>query len=223
MSVCLWVYGNHNIPFEGKDIKEKEKVISQLNSLQLENSSFLLEMCKKWHSPLGLDYSEDWDRKQQQYLEESLKIKSWSIISEEDDWFPHSLLYTFVGPYGIEIEISKDFMFISPWVGRYHHWFEVEGDSIKWRDTWRFLISLLLKSIGGDKALYFPDNMSELSRYLPTEYECVRFDELIEIVTVEYGNTYTYFPDAVNAYMDKNRKFDPFIVDDFRDLYNLSL
>jgi hypothetical protein len=214
------VYGNHNIPFEGKEVKDKEMLISQLDSLQLENSSFLSEMCKKWHSPLG--YCESWDRREQEHLAESLKIQSWSVINEEDDWFPHSLLYTLIGPYGIEIEISKDFMFISPWVGRYHHWFDAEEDGIEWRDTWRFLISLLLKSIGGDRALYFPDNMLELSKYLPTEYKNVGFNELIQIIMKEYKHVYIYFPDAIKIYRD-GICYDPFVIDDFRDLQNLSL
>jgi hypothetical protein len=105
MSVVLWAYGNHSIVFNGKEIADKQDVLNRLNSLRFEESKFILEMCKRWHSPLG--YSEEWDLHQKEDLERDLQVRTWSLVFEDDDYLSHTNEYAFLGPYGLEIEITK--------------------------------------------------------------------------------------------------------------------
>jgi hypothetical protein len=60
-------------------------------------------------------------------------------------------------------------------------------EKIKWHDTWRLIIYRITHVLGGDLALYFPDNMSDLSSCLPTEYDMPEFDQLIRIISTEYS------------------------------------
>ena len=217
MSVALWVYGNHSIAFKGKEIADKKDVLNRLNSLKLEEYVFLLEMVKKWHSPLG--YDEKWDKKRTELLERDIQIHSWRILFEDDIIFPHTVEYEFVGPYGLYTEITKNYIFIRPWVGRYHHWYWTEKkEDIEWRDTWRFIIFQIINVLGGDSALYFPDNMSDLSAYLPTKYNLPKFNKLVQVILDEYKPCFTSFAEATKRYMANTLENDPFVIDKFDDL-----
>jgi hypothetical protein len=214
MSVVLCVYGNHSIVFNGKEIADKQDVLNRLNSLKFEESECILEMCKQWNSPLG--YSEEWDLRQKENLEHDLQIRTWRLAFEENDYMPHTNEYEFLGPYGLEIEITKYYIFISPWVGRYHFWYDTKD--VKWRDTWRLIIYRIIHVLGGDIALYFPDNMSDLSSYLPTEYYMPEFDQLIRIISKEYSPPFTSFAEASKKYIADELDKDPFVIDKFEDI-----
>jgi hypothetical protein len=216
MSVVLWIYGNHSIPFKQKEIKNKTQVLDLLNSLHVENSDFINEMCKKWHSPLG--YDKDWDIKREKQFEQYSKIKFWNY-DDEDDYYNHTKEYTLIGPFGLEIEITRYYLFISPWIGRYHFWYDViDKEKIEWRDTWREIIYKIINILGGNTALYFPDNMSDLSAYLPTEYNMPEFDRLVEIIRKEYRPVFTSFKKATDLYIKDKLENDPFVIDRFEDL-----
>jgi hypothetical protein len=217
MSVVLWVYGNHSIAFNGKGIADKQDVLNRLNSLKFEESEFILEMCKRWHSPLG--YSEEWDLRQKENLERDLQIRTWRLVFEENDYMSHTNEYEFLGPYGLEIEITKYYIFIYPWIGRYHYWYYVkEKETVKWRDAWRLIIYRIIHVLGGDRALYFPDNMSDLSSYLPTEYDMPEFDQLIRIISTEYSPSFTSLAEASQKYIADELDKDPFVIDKFEDI-----
>jgi hypothetical protein len=217
MSVVLWIYGNHSIAFNGKDMTNKQNVIDRLNSLKFEDSKFLMKMCKQRYSPL--EYSKEWDLQRQKQLEHDLQIRSWNLSYEEEDYFPHTNEYEFVGPYGLEIEITKYYIFISPWIGRYHYWYDVKDEeAVKWRDTWRSVICRIIRVLGGDSALYFPDNMSDLSSFLPAEYDMPDFNQLVQIISKEYASPFTSFAEAAKRYIDDTLDNDPFVIDKFEDI-----
>jgi hypothetical protein len=207
MSVVLCVYGNHSIAFDGKELADKQDVLNRLNSLKFEDSEFLLEMCKVWHS-----YKRE-------KLEQDLQINSWSISCEYDYNYPHTKEYIFIGPYGLEIVITQYYISISPWVGRYVYWYDVTGEeNIKWRDTWRLIIYKIIHVLGGDRALYFPDNLYELSGYVPTDYDMPEFNQMIQIISEEYSAPFTSFAEAAKWYVENELAKAPFIIDRFEDV-----
>jgi hypothetical protein len=215
MSVSLCIYGNHSIAFDGKEIADKQDVLNRLNSLKFEDSEFIMEMCKQWHAPSG--YSEESDLQGKEDLEQYLQIHSWGISFEIDWLHTDTIEYEFIGPYGLEVDITKYYVDIYIWVGRYYFWYDVTGkENIKWRNTWRLIIYQIIHVLGGDRALYLPDNFYDLSAYLPSYQDMPEFDQLIRIITKEYSAPFTSFAEAV-AWYKKNDK-PPFVIDKFEDV-----
>jgi hypothetical protein len=94
----------------------------------------------------------------------------------------------------------------------------MEKEKAKWCDTWRLIICRIIHVLGGDRALYFPDNMSDLSSYLPTEYNMPEFDQLIRIISKEYSSPFTSFAEASKKYIANELDKDPFVIDKFEDI-----
>jgi len=218
MNIELWVYGNHSIAFNGKEMSNKQEVLNRLNLLKLEDSEWLLEMCKQRHSPLG---EEKWDRFFKEKLDYRMQIRSWRMTIEDDKCISCSNLYVFDGPFGLYIEISKYFVFIHPWVPQHHLWYWTENkENIEWRDTWRYTIYQIISALGGDSAMYFPDSVSNLSKYLPSKYNMKNFNQLVQGIIEKYTPCFNSFSEAARKYMDKELDNDPFVVDKFEDIEN---
>jgi len=216
MNIGLWIYGNHSIAFNEKKMSSIQEVLNRLNLLKLENSEWLMEMCKQRHSPIG---DEKWDKRINEKLNYDMQIRSWRMTIEDNMFVPNSNLYTFDGPFGLYMEISKYYVFIHPWVPHYHLWYWTEKkENIEWRDTWRLIIYQIIDALGGDSALYFPDSLSELSNYLPIEYNMPKFNQLVQIVFEKYTPCFTSFSEATRCYMENALEHDPFVVDKFEDI-----
>lgn len=194
MGVDLTIIGKHSIPFKNKEIESRAQILDLLNSLELEKSEFLKEMCKLWNSgPKYSDYSkhgfskkyakelEEADEKRrkanEKELERCLKIHSWNFgdygryEDYDDDYCSDSKHYFLEGTYGLSIEINKHFFEISIWVGRYYHWFKTSDDyDVLWREKWRMIVYKITNILGGNYVMYLPDNAFELSAYVPTNY-----------------------------------------------------
>ena len=190
MGVDLTIIGKHSIPFKNKEIESRAQILDLLNSLELEKSEFLKEMCKLWNSgPKYCDYSkhgftkkyakelEEADEKRrkanEKELERCLKIHSWNFgdygryEDYDDDYCSDSKHYFLEGTYGLSIEINKHFFEISIWVGRYYHWFKTSDDyNVLWREKWRMIVYKITNILGGNYVMYYPD----LSIYLPSNY-----------------------------------------------------
>jgi hypothetical protein len=223
MSIDLSVYGNHSIVFNGREIADKQEVLDKLNSLKFEESDFLLKMCKRWHTPPFKD-NEEWILEEQKNLEQALQIRSWRISTEYDECYPYTNEYWFTGPFGFGIEITNHYIDIYPWVGRYRYWYNVtEEKDIQWRDTWRLIIYKIIHVLGGDCAIYLPDNNSDLACYLPCSYDMPEFNHLIRIISEEYSAPFTSFVEAAKLYIENKLDKDPFVIDKFEDVQSRQL
>jgi len=234
MAVDLWIMGNHSRPFNGRKIENKSKVIDLLNSLQLEKSEFLIDALKKWFTPnaeyykLCVDekYYEKLSKERNEKLEKYLKIQSWSVSEEEENNLD-SNQYFFEGPYGLDVEINKYFFWISIWIGRYRFWFNSsENYDVQWREKWRLIVYKITNILGGNYVMYFPDNMSGLDEYLPSnffpkekgeeyQHEVNDLEQLVEIISEKYSKPLTLLEADK---MFEKRKIDPFVIDRFEDL-----
>ena len=234
MGVDLWIIGNHSIPFKGRKIENKSKVIDLLNSLQLEKSEFLIETRKKWFTPdaeyytsfMGEKYYEKYAKEEKEQLEKYLQLQSWTVYEEEESELD-SNQYFFEGPYGLEVDINKYFSWISIWIGRYRHWFySSENYDIQWREKWRLIVYKITNILGGNYVMYFPDNMSDLDEYLPSnyfpketnsrpQYEVNTLEQLAEIISKKYSKPLS-LSEADEIF--EKRNIDPFVIDRFEDL-----
>ena len=232
MGVDLTIIGKHSIPFKGKEIKNKSKVIDLLNFLELEKSKFIREKCILWNS--AHLYLDDWGRtfrkRCNKELERSIRIRSWKFEDyEEDDWYSNSLRYHIEGPFGLNLEINKYFFELSIFVGRYYHWFNTGVDfDIRWREKWRMIVHDITTILGGDFVTYFPDNAVELSGYLPTEFfydsdemseknakKIKKLEHVLDIISEQYSKPQTL------TEADKNFTTiyeAPFVIDRFENL-----
>jgi hypothetical protein len=91
-------------------------------------------------------------------------------------------------------------------------------EKIKWCDIWRLIIYRIIHVLGGDRALYSPDNMSDLSSCLPTEYDMPEFDQLIRIISTEYSPPFTSFAETSQKYIADELDNDPFVIDKLEDI-----
>ena len=228
MGKDLVIIGKHSIPFKNKEIERKSNVIDLLNSLKLENSEFLLEMCKTWNSSFKNE-NEKIRKEEEQELERCLKIFSWKFTElEDDECCFDSKQYILEGPYGLDLELNKYFFVFHIWIGRYYQWFDKKDTyALLWREKWRLIISKITNILGGDYAMYFPDNMSDLSIYLPWDYyfpnemvehlktEIKDLDQVVEVISERYSKPITL---TEADKMFEERKKDPFVVDRFEDL-----
>ncbi len=91
MGVDLWIFGKHTMPFKKKKIEDKSKLLAVLNSLKLEESLFLKDVCLTWYcSPWRVGDS----------VEERLKIRSWDF-DKFYEGFKDPLNRVYLkGPYG---------------------------------------------------------------------------------------------------------------------------
>jgi hypothetical protein len=189
MGVDLTIIGKHSIPFKNKKIESMARILDLLNSLELEKSEFLKEMCKQWYSgPQYRDYTEwgynkkdakkheEADEKRrkanEEELERCLKIHSWNFEDyDDDDYYSDSKRYYLEGTCGLTININKHFFEVSIFVNRYYHWFKTGDDyDVLWREKWRLIVYKITNILGGDYVMYFPDNNDELEIYIPDSY-----------------------------------------------------
>ncbi|MBZ4674683.1 MAG: hypothetical protein ACOYU1_09500 [Bacteroidota bacterium] len=228
MSVDLSIIGNHSMRFKEKEIADKSYLLELLNSLRLENSEFLKEMCIEWNSLYKYE-KRKMSKKEKQKLENCLNIKGWKIDEyKDDDYCYDSLHYYLEGPYGLRLEINRYYFELSIWVGRYYHWFtRKEKEDILWREKWRLIIYKITNILGGKYVMYFPDNMSDLSAYWPCNYtfpkemaeyfhrEINDLNQVIQLISENYDKPLTLKEaDRMYETMDK----DPFVIDYFEDL-----
>lgn len=228
MGVSLSIIGNHSIYFKGKKISEKISLLRLLDSLELENSQFLKEMCIVWNSSYKFMNSEI-STTEQHELERCLNIKNWNIHENKFDYFwNNSKNYTLEGPYGLSLEINKYYFELSIWIGSYYQWFSIkEKEAVLWREKWRFIIYRITSILSGKYVMYFPDTISELSAYWPCNFKFPKgmakylnkeingLDQAIEVISEIYSKPLTLTEaDRVYDRMDK----DPFVVDYFEDL-----
>ena len=210
MSVCLWTYGNHSIPFEDRMLTDSQLIVNRLNALHLEDTAFLREMCERWHS-MPDDVDAKYRMEEQERLKQSLRIHGW----EFDHFDDHYHEYNFVGPFGLEISLTRYYVEIHAWTPRYLQWYLDENAS--WRNGWRSVFRQIIHALGGEYALYYPDNMFELSCFTPLEHDDLTLDELIELTRREYPFCVDSFPDAVDLFRQDIEGGLPFVVDRFED------
>jgi hypothetical protein len=236
MGKDLVIIGKSSVSFRNKEIENKSRIIDLLNSLKLENSEFLKEMCIKWNSPnsyysqhmKGKQY-EEYKKQKEQELERCLKVLSWQFSEYEDDEYCYdSKQYYLEGPYGLNLEINKYFFEVSIWIGRYFHWFNTNDDyNVLWREKWRLIIYKITNILGGEYVMYFPDNASDISIYLPCDYcfpkemeehlkaDIKDLDQVVELISERYSQPINLAEaDKLFEIRDK----DPFVIDRFEDL-----
>lgn len=235
MSVDLWIFGNHSISFKGRKIENSSSVIDLLNSLEFEKSEFLIERCKDYFTPdaeyyksnFGEEYYDNYAKKRKEILERFLKKQSWSVYEDAETGYD-SEEYEFEGPCGLRVKINKYFTMISIWVWRYSFWWSYSSENFDFqkREKWRFIISQITNILGGDYVMYFPDNMSDLDVYLPTNYfpkelnkksqEDVRdLEQLVKIISEKYSKPLGLL-EADQLFNEL--EIDPFVIDRFEDL-----
>ncbi|NLA25443.1 MAG: hypothetical protein GX879_10805 [Bacteroidales bacterium] len=215
MSVYLTIIGNHSIPFKNKELEDKSKLIDLLNSLKLEESSFLKE-------ELTVRYSSNKHCNSSFY--------SWSFIENEDDYSvpcSDSEHYELKGPFGLELEINKHFFVFDRWRYSWYYWF-IESNEIFLKE-WRQIISKTSKILGGDYVMYFPDNLlgGDLANYSPDNWAFPKgieanfqtkikdLNQLIEFISQQWSKPFT-FAEGYKEYLEGDKV--PFILDRFEDL-----
>ena len=228
MSVDLSIIGKHSIPFNNRELKNKLSLLELLNSLELEKSNFLKEMCITWNTSY-IHHKSEASKREKEELERCLKINSWKIEFEEtDNCWSDSINYELEGPYGLKLELNKYYFEVSIWIGRYYQWFVKEEDyHSAWREKWRLIIHKITTILGGDYVLYFPDNMSDLSSYWPRNFffpndmgeylkaNINNLDQAVEAISKTYTEPITL--SQADKIFERNNK-DPFVVDKFEDL-----
>ncbi|NLD46314.1 MAG: hypothetical protein GX660_03830 [Clostridiaceae bacterium] len=144
MGIDLYSVGNHQIKFAGRSYKEiAEEIKFKLDNLRID-----------YQSLLSLPYFRTGDE-ENSVSPESL---SWNYSVNE-----FSGAIEFTGPYELEISFNYySIEFCSPCY-RYYEWFEME---VNQRDIWRKYFHQILKSFGGDRLMYFPDNAIFLDYFL---------------------------------------------------------
>jgi len=234
MSVNLWIFGNHSIPFKDRKIENSSNVIALLNSLEFEKSEFLIERCKEWFTPdveyyksnFGEEYYENFAKEEKKLLDRYINKKSWSVYEDEDSEYD-SDEYDFEGPYGIEVTIHKYFFWISILIGRYSHWWsDSKFYDFLMREKWRLIIYKIVNILGGDYVMYFPSNITDLDIYLPSNFfpkelkkqsqEDVKdLEHLVKIISDKYSRPLSLLEaDRIFSKLEKV----PFVIDRFEDL-----
>jgi hypothetical protein len=211
MGVELTIIGNHSIPFKNKEMEDKSKLVDLLNSLKLEESEFIKEMCKMWYSS-------------------NLNIRSWKFVEDEDedsDYCSDSKQYELEGPFGLKLDINKYFFVFDRWRYRWSFWF-MESDEIR-RKEWRQVISKTSNILGGNYVMYFPDNLlgGDFAEYSPDYWyfpkemeehfqtEIKDLNQLIEVISQKWSKPMT-LREGDKEYQEGDKI--PFIIDRFEDL-----
>ena len=165
----LEVSGNHSIVFNGKAIADKEDVINRLNSLKFEESEFVLEECKRWYMRDGSfekskKKGKEWFWKTS--FERDLKVRSWTITCETPNYDKFTDAYTLAGPFGLKMWILKHYIDIKLSIWHFHRDVTKE-EYTEWRNSWRPYFNQIIRVLGGNRALYIPDDSVKLFDYVP--------------------------------------------------------
>ncbi len=228
MGSSLSIIGDHSVPFNKSHLSDASAILEKLNSLELDNSEFLKEMCIEWHTN-NIHLNSDIDSKNKGELERCLGLKEWKILYIDDfDFLTDSISYELEGPYGLILELNKYYFEFSIWMGRFFQWFIREDDeNILWREKWRQIIYKIMSVLGGNYVLYFPDSNYDLSYYWPrnfsfpqgmeTELKCSlkNLDQAVDAISKLYANPTTLT--EADKIFDRDNE-TPFVVDRFEDL-----
>ena len=221
------VFGNHSITYNGKEIADKEDVIKRLNSLKLEESEFVLEECKRGHTP------EDYDAEKngmlwKESLERDLKIHSWYMAHEFSNKNMPKNKYRFVGPFGLQVEITYHYIIVEHSAWRFKRTIKPFHTPIKrveyneWRNAWQPYFNQIIRVLGGNCALYNPDFEVRLFDYVPYGPD-KKYDGLICTIFNEYPHCLIPQPETYSEDIMFIKGYPPFIVDRFEDTKQESL
>lgn len=228
MGSTLSIIGNHSVQFNNSALRDASVVIERLNSLELDKSGFLNEMCIAWHTSI-MNLNADTSSKENSKLERCLELKEWKILYIDDDnLLTDSTCYELEGPYGLILDLNKYYFEFSIWIGRYFQWFMREGDdNMLWREKWRQIIYRITHVLGGDYVLYFPDSNYDLSYYwlcnfsfpqgMENTLKCniKNLDQAVEAISNLYAEPITLT--EADRVFDKDNEVS-FVVDRFDDL-----
>lgn len=174
MGIDLFSFGNHQIKFADRSYKEvAEEIKFKLDNLQID-----------YQSLLSLPYFHT-EGEENSASPDSL---SWNYSVNE---FLGAIEFT--GPYELEIFFfNYGVEFCSPCY-RYYNWFEME---VNQRDIWRKYFHQVLRSFGGDRVLYFPDNATFFEYFMDSSGS---FEEKELRLKNRYGPAVN-FPGEVDDY-----------------------
>ena len=77
------------------------------------------------------------------------------------------------------------------------------------RNEWRKYYFTIIKALGGDRAIYLPDNVSDLAAY--QDFDC-SFEEQEQILLSQYGS-----PDTTFEQIPERNKYH-YMIDHFTDI-----
>jgi hypothetical protein len=245
MGVDLCQYGNHKVNFKGRDLIEvAEEIKERLNSIKLVNIDYIKLLMNFW------DHS---DGRAPEILLKNEKIGIFKkIIEEEWNWeyeiindtdeeeSYHYQYIRFIGFRNFELEFTKDKIFFWQPPYRFIGWFLMDKLT---RDQWRIYMFQIINSLGGNRAIYLPDNMLDAEIYLD-EHDGVDspFEEIEQDLIKEYGkfekkiddinneDDFQYFIDDFSGLKLENeitvKEFQDYLwkkcVEDFKDRMNLN-
>ena len=220
------VYGNHSIAYKGKEIADKEDVIKRLDSLKFEESEFILEECKREH--IIDDNREGKVIFNEKMLERDLKFRSWCMLQEFADKTMPLNEYRFKGPFGLIIDITNYSITIrqTMWFQRceikpFHTPLKIEEYN-EWRNSWRSYFNQIIHVLGGDCAIYIPDESVHFTQYIIHE-SGASYDKVLNIAFNEFPHCLAASVETtkLNIKNMKDIQDFPIVVDKFEDVENI--
>jgi hypothetical protein len=199
MGIDLYIKGNSKLDFTSNnfDIIYYE-IMEKLNKMEINNFKYLKYAKYLWENGVMWDIDT---------FSKFGQNKNWSL---DDDYtisdFNEDKEIEFKGPLGLLLTFSENFIELWDPPYRYKSWFEFESIH---QNEWRKYIYTVIKTFGGDKAIYLPDSGIPSSVYAYFEGN---FNELEIQIKKEYGESKKFLSEVTNEY------YENYFLDKFNDI-----
>jgi hypothetical protein len=216
MGVDLCQYGNHKVIFSGKNLTEvADEIKEKLNSIKLVNIDYIKVLMNYWdHS--DIQAPEILLRNEKIGIYNEIVEEKWNweyeIVNDytEEDGINYQYI-RFIGFRNFELEFTKDKIYFWEPPYRFRGWFLMDKFI---RDQWRIYMFQIIRSFGGNRAIYLPDNMMDAEIYLD-KYDGIdsSFEEIEQGLINQFGKYDKKIDEANNE-----EDYFEYFIDDFSGL-----